>query len=1086
MLNIYTGREDIDKQRYMFARIKRQDLDDERKHPVFLVVPDQFTLETERSAFDYMDVPAFINPIVLSMNRLAEKVLAESGESPEYINQYGKYMLIARLLYRNKGRLELYRDLENSTKFIAQLSDAILNLKTHMISPEELKKRADASGSGEEEGALLSKKLRDLAMVYEEYEEALAEGVPDSTDIARRFKELIPESGILSHATIWAYGFDYYSPLYLEAISAMAARAREVNIVLTAEAGDPRFSLTNDMAEALLSYAGKAGAKAKTISIIKDAEDRGIDCAYLPADAKPQEIIHVERELFAGPVRPYEGEAETDHGAEKKGSALRFTMASGYYSEAEAAAREIIRLIMEEGLRFREILVVCNDQNKRAAAIKRVFDAYGIGAFLDKRREVGHNPVLAYITALPEIIIRGYRADDILRWLGTGLTDISEAEAEELENYTARYSLRGSAWSRPLRFGAKLYDGEALAQIERSVKYVGDTIAGFEKYFHGSGSKKAGARSRTEGLKRFLEDIGFPAKISEYAERLKAKGFLENADHMHGVWNEALGIFAQIDAAFDDTKMSAEEYATVLKVGFASIMMGVLPSSLDNVTIGTMQRTRTGRVKALFVLGANDGELPMFAEDDGLFDDFEKEALKNLGLAEFRREESLHFEEQLAIYKNLSKPTRLLWLSYTAFDPDGSKETRPSRIFERLRALFPDAVLEKSLAGDEQNRAFEHTKRFDFTLGPERMKSLIPQTLSPTSIEKYSRCPFAFLMEKGLKLGEIRKYEVDSMGIGEVYHEALRRFGEMMNAGGQPAESESAWKKATRGEVDLMVEGMFDDIGSARSDAAEAISDEGALLFDKNDPAAVYRLNRLKQIVRDICRVMTEQVRESGVEKMSFEADFGNGKAYGQLDIADLGVSGRIDRIDILPNDRAKVLDYKSGNDKFNFEDIRNGWQLQLMLYVLALRPEYTPVGAAYFRLFEPFINLSEKNAPETGEAIDRAVLDEYKSDGIILESALKENEATEWTGDEAGPVDGKAKGAKKKREKTKASTGERILTGAEFDELVDATKKRLEEIALTIARGDAPAAPKQKAGSDDITACTYCDYRSICNYDTE
>jgi len=1030
MLNIYTGREDIDKQRYMFARIKKQD---DRGRRIYLIVPDQFTLEAERSAFSYMDVSAFIDPVVLSMNRLAAKVLAEAGESTDHIDRYGNYMLLARLLYRNKGRLSLYHDLENSTAFIGQLSEAIFSLKAHLVTPETLESCASEADNSLG-GVLLGKKLRDVAALYAEYEAALKDGLPDGADITRRFIDLIPGSKMLSDSIVWVYGFDYFSPLHLNAIQAMTAVASEVNVVMTAEKGVPFFSLTNDMTDKL--------SEGRIISVAKDAEERGLDCSWLPEDEKPPEIAHIDQTLFAGPVRSYPSEA----------ASIKFVVAQNYYAEAEAAAKSILDLIYNEGFRFRDILVVSNDQDKRASAIRRVFSSYGIESFLDKRHDAGYNPVIAYITALPEILARGRRSEDVLTWIGTGLTDICEEDAEELENYVERYGLRGIAWQKPLSRGSDAYSEEGFARLSNTVKYAGDMIALFSERF-GAASKTA--RDRTEGLKKFLEeDAHLPEKIADYADRLETEGFLEYAARMRGVWDVALEIFTQIRVALGDVATSAEEYATILRVGFSSVLIGVLPASSDSVTIGTMQRTRTGRVKAMFVLGANDGELPMFAEDEGLIDDSEKEILEELGVTAFRREENLHGEEQLAIYKNLSKPTRLLHVSYTAFGSDGREDTKPSRIFERLRALFPDVPLEKA---EEHNGdgSFCVTERFESevsSLDPEKMRALLPSVLSPTAIENYSRCPFAFLMNRGLRLRELRRHEIDSRGMGDVYHEALRRFGEKMNEkGGAPADEGSAWNTATRADTDTMVCGIFRELETAN---CGSVSAEGALLFEKGDPAAVYRLGRLESIVRDISWVLTERAAADGAERILFETSFGTGGEFDKIHIGNegLGVSGRIDRIDVLPGGRAKVVDYKSGAEKWNIANVRNGWQLQLMLYLKAIEKEYEPTGVSYFRIFEPRVNLSEKGAPGTQEEIREATAAMYRSDGVAVEQASK---------------------------------GEKELTKDEFDALRAEVDKHLSGIAAALSRGETPAVPKQKAGSDNVTACTWCDYKSICNYES-
>jgi len=1038
MLNIYTGREDIDKQRYMFARIRAQDTEAERRRGIFLIVPDQFTLEAERSAFTYMDVPAFINPVVLSMNRLAVKVITEAGGSADHIDLYGKYMLLARLLYRNKGKLSLYQNLENSTAFISQLSEAIMSLKSHMVSPEALSECASAAGD-----TLLGRKLMDVSALYAEYEETLSGGLPDSSDITRNFIELIQGSKMLSDSVVWVYGFDYFSPLHLKALVAMSLVASEVNVVLTAERGDPFFALTNGMIDALSVASGE---KANIISVAKDAGERGLDCSWLPEDEKPSEIAHIERTLFAGPVRPY---------PDALGGALRLLAAQNYYAEAEAAAETIKKLISEEGFRYRDILVVCNDQNRRASAVQRVFSANGIETFLDKRHEAGYNPVLSYITLLPEILSRGRRAEDILAWIGTGLTDVPEDDAEELENYAERYGLRGSAWQKPLSRGKDSYDEEAFARISGAAKYAGDMTALFSERF---GSPSRTARARTEGLKKFLEeDARLPEKIEAYAARLESEGFLEYALKMRGVWDVALDIFSQIEAALGDLVMGAEEYATVLRVGFASVLMGVLPATSDCVTIGTMQRTRTGRVKAMFVLGANDGELPMFAEDEGLIDDGEKEELEALGLTAFRREENLHGEEQLAIYKNFSKPTRFLHVSYTAFGADGKEDTKPSRIFERLRALFPEVPLEKAVEDSDTVHLLPRFAADALSLDADKLKALLPPVLSPTAIEKYSRCPFAFLMDRGIRLKELRRHEIDSRGMGDVYHEALKRFGEMMNErGGAPSIEGSAWNTYTRGDTDSVVADIFRELEAETS----IISEEGALLFDAGDPAAVYRRGRLESIVRDICWVLTERAAADGADRILFETGFGYGGEFDRIKIGEAGleVAGRIDRIDVLPSGRAKVIDYKSGSEKWDPVNVRNGWQLQLMLYLKAIEKDYEPGGVSYFRIFEPGVNLSEKGAPDTPEEIREALYSQYRSDGVVLEDAFDGSQKT--------------------------AAGEKKLSAEEFRELRDTVDERLDEIAEGLALGRTPARPKQKAGSGDVTACTWCDYKSICNYE--
>ncbi|MCL2493740.1 MAG: hypothetical protein FWF33_06845, partial [Clostridiales bacterium] len=695
MLNVYYGREDIDKQRFLFARIAMQNRALENRRPIYLVVPDQFTLETERSAFDYLETKGFINPAVISLNRLAARVLAEAGQNTEHIDRYGKYMLIARLLHAEGERLEIYRRLEHSAAFIEKLSDAIMSLKAHMITPEAFESAIPSL----EEDSLLRRKCADLLRVYRGYEETLAAGKPDSSDIAQAFARAIPDSEMLRDAVVWFWGYDYLAPVQEAQIAQMALRCAEVGAVLTAEPGNPLFALTNRTADRLLDAARRAGAGTTKRSVRESAIEYGIDCAYRPQDERPPEIAHIEKALYAYPTRVYRKTADNVRQAPVP---LVFVRAADAEREAEEAAARITGLIRAENFRYRDILVLCNDAGPRAAVIERVFAAWELPVFFDRRRDVDHNPVLEYILALPEILSRGRRFQDIFRWIRTGLVPIETGDAEELENYALRYNLRGGAWGKPLRYGRGIYEETRFARIEEAAHRIAALLDAFAARF-AEGGKTAAAR--TEGLRMYLrEDAKLQDRIDALAAELEEAGEADYAAEMRGVWDVIQNLFDQIAFSLGALPMSAEEFTVVLRAGFSSVKMGVLPPTSDAITVGTMQRTRTGRAKAVFVLGANDGLLPLSGAGEELIAAAEKEALEKIGLTAFRSESGLLEEERLAIYKNLSKPTRLLYLSYTEADQSG-KQTAPSQVFRRLNTLFPELPVEKAAAHARESSA---------------------------------------------------------------------------------------------------------------------------------------------------------------------------------------------------------------------------------------------------------------------------------------------------------------------------------------------------------------------------------------------
>ncbi|MDR3225307.1 MAG: exodeoxyribonuclease V subunit gamma, partial [Clostridiales Family XIII bacterium] len=391
---------------------------------------------------------------------------------------------------------------------------------------------------------------------------------------------------------------------------------------------------------------------------------------------------------------------------------LRLIAAANYYAEAETAAAEVCALVRDgidisggarSGIRYRDILVLCNDMAERGPIIKQVFQRYGLPVFMDRRRSVEHNPVVEFILALPRITASGRRYEEVFTLLKTGLTDMDSDEVCELENYVIRFNIRGRRWDRDFTLGLKReeadgrvkgdYTQEELDALNASRQKVATLISAFEKRFKGGRA----AKERTGALFAFLtEQAKLPEMIDHYKTTLEDAGMLEYAAEMAGMWDVVTEILDQMGTVLGDLPMSMDEYATVLRTGLDAIRIGVLPTVMDQVVLGTMQRTRSGGAKAVFVLGANDGVLPASPQSGAILSEDEIYRLADAGHNVARTEDTTHMEEELAIYRNLSKPRVLLRVSYAASDSAG-KTIGPSPVFERLRRLFPETPVEKDM-----------------------------------------------------------------------------------------------------------------------------------------------------------------------------------------------------------------------------------------------------------------------------------------------------------------------------------------------------------------------------------------------------
>ena len=1155
MLNIHTGRENLDKDRFMFDRIKERL---SRGKRVILIVPDQFTLQAEKNAFAYLDTKGLMDLDVLSFSRLANRVFSEvGGNQKTFINNYGKYMMISRILLNENPDLKIFRDLEGSADFVEKINNFISEIKNHEITPDKLENII----KNEDGDSILSRKLEDISRIYDEYEKKMGSDQIDTADYLAMFISKISQASIIKEYEFWMTGFDYLTPRNMKAVLEIAKTAASIDVVLTAEAGNSFFKSTNVLAEELRVMSLEVGVQSKINMIDKkykrDRSNREMlshleanYCSPTPKaypqtpnaiDDTPNAIVDTpssKANLTSPPNHSQtsknnepEDEYKHDNKHSHENEYIQLISAANYYAEAETAAAKITQLIRDEGMRYRDILVICNDMEVRASVIKRVFSEYGIPVFTDQRRGVHHNPVLEYITALLDIMAEGLRMDLVFKLLKTGLTSLIIDEIEELENYAIKFKITGNKWKSEFKLTAGEYSDEDLVLLNEARRELVDLISGFQKGF----KKSKTGRERTEYLFQFLsEEAKLPEKINEYIITLEKDGSLEYGEEMSQVWKVVIGIMDQLVAILGEEELTEEEFSVILKTGFESVQIGMLPPSVDQILLGTMQRTRTGRIKALFVLGANDGVLPTYSGEETLLNEDERDILYNKGNIICRSDDQIMREEQMAIYRNLSKPSAYLFMSYSVSDTEGG-EIRPSIIFEKIHRLFPTSTVKKDILNREEEplnlvqaqfstvnhltdamRNFinddlmpkvwqnvykwfeEHenevAKRIVSGLSFRNNRDKIDTRLitqlykpsvdsqgekiisSPSGLENFSRCPFSFFMSRGIRLKERRIYELDSRDIGDVYHETLMHFGKSLSEDGLPPMDEnSKWNTITNEECQTIVSKIYDQI--------EDTYNQG--LF-KESNYEKYRSSRFKKIITDVAIKIKDQVQAGQVDRMYFESVFSQSGEFDPIIVENEGrsveVTGKMDRLDVLKGGYAKIIDYKSGSEKLAVDDIMSGWQLQLMIYMKAVtesKKPLKPAGVFYFKIPEPHLKTSKMTADEIKEELQKKMADDYVMDGMVI----NDKSVVEAITGELTKTGSKIISAKADKDDPQSATGKAVVDKEDFVAIENTVSSLITKLCTDMLDGDIKADPKESK-SKKITACTYCSYRGVCGYD--
>ena len=1098
MLKIWYGRENSDREKFIYESIEKDG------GLAMVIVPDQYTLEAERQAFRYMNSGVLMDVEVLSLSRLGQRLLKKTGLGRfTFIDRYGRYMLLSRIVSEKDGELTVFRGMKDRESFISMLSDFISEMKQYGVTPEELKAMGD---DGSSKSDILKDKLRDLSLIFGEYEKAIDGKYTDSEDRLSLYAKAAAESDEVKNTTFWIYGFDSFTPRNLSVIGALMENGRDVNVVLTCDYSpeyDELFALSKIVIKRLQETASERGIRYR-LSEIGDKTEI----------SKAPAMKAIEQSLYS--IAP-------ETGADPEG--LTVVRCANLYNEAESAAAFILKLIREEGLRYRDIAVICGDSGKRRSILGRVFREYGIDVFDDEKRSILSSPLATYVTALMNTVNGRLRAADLIAVHKSGLSDLTDDEIEEIENYAIKYRIRGNMWKKPFVKGQTEYGDDGLEMINSlRERAVAPTLA-MEELFKSSKT----VRDFLAGCYGFLSEGGAGERLKEIAELQSGEGLFDLAAETAQSWSMLMSAFDQMAELMGDEPFDGEKTLEILTAGLSQMEIGVLPTSADDVLIGTMQRTRMGEIKALLITGANEGLIPMAPPGDGLFSPEELEYFSGEGKDLCKTDGVRTMEETLAIYRNLSKPEKHLYISYSEADEEG-KEIKPSELIGNITRLFPDAEilpdvvnrddnldiiggrvntlrhfteeLQKAKKGEKIDPVWSDVKNWlaenspgdmrllkeglAFTnsqqpLGKERAKSLFskaegqggkPLSLSPSRIERFGRCPFSHFVAYGLRPKERRIFETAGREIGDLYHGCIMEVSRTLT-------EQNMWQTVTRDRCRAMVEDVV------RKSAATYR--EGVFDFSGEEK---YKTGRVIDACALVCWILVEQVRAGKIKESMYEEAFGTGRKLPEIRVdcaaGTVVIEGKIDRVDILPDDRVKIIDYKTGKEVFDIDEAAAGYRLQLMLYLEAAGDrkgkDRRPAGVFYFRIDDPRESREVMEGEDGAEKLADKIRKHFRMNGLMVnDPAVIDGIAGDFT-DASDVVPLKRK--KDGEIAAAASTGagaEFLISEEEFDELRNQVMRTVNNLCADLLDGKIDIRPKM---SKKVTPCQYCDYKGICRFD--
>lgn len=1132
-----------------------------------ILVPEQASFQMEQALLQFTGLPGVQRAQVLSFRRLAYRVFQEvGGAARPPIGDLGKLMVIRALVQRRSAELRLFGGVAGRSGFIQQLSRTITELHAYRHTPDELRARLEAlerEGLGD---SALGCKLHDLALVMGDLEDYLTGRFTDPDEYLTILTERIAGSRLMRGARVWVDGFAGFTPQEFAVLGAMMRAAEEVDVALCLDpqevaAGYPAsgpapsgdvtalFHPTIETMEKLEGMALEAGVPVAQPLVLPAAAGTPVDLLAPPRFREAPDLGHLEREFFRQPGRVFTDSVR----------AIRLVQAANRRMEVEAAAREILRLCRDEGYRFRDIAVTVPDLEAYHALVTAAFEERGIPYFIDRRAPVPHHPLVELLRSALEVITTSFSYEPVFRYLKTDLVPASRDEVDRLEDYALEHGIRGTRWItdepwtylRRFSLEEDVDPGEhQLAALEEINDIRSRAVAGL-RVFHakitssrGSGGRESGARGAagltvrqiSRALFELLEDLGVAERLEDWRQEASD---LNQANEHAQVYEGVLDLLDQMVESLGDVTITPAQYLEVLEAGLEGLTLGLIPPALDQVVVGTPDRSRHPNLKGALILGATDRAFPRSHSEDVIFNDREREELLRSGFETGPTSRVKLFHEQFLTYQALTRASRYLWLSYPMADEEG-RGLNPSVVWQRIRELFPAVPLHTvdrnpgSLGLSAIDSIRELASQVSRNLRAAMASGLEPGGESGrtgSSIDEVWLDLYQWiatdpdLREKTRPILAALSYvnTVDPLP-AEVTGQV---FGDRLVTSVTRLESFSACpfqhfaahvlrlqERATYqveaphlGQLHHAVLSRFvEEIRRRGLEPASLTMEEARALIDRaldeyaprlQDEILLssgryrYVLQVLRRTLYSAVEILQEHARRGAFRPVATEVAFGRGDgalpapSFAVSGGNSVGLSGRIDRVEAAAGEDGRVylrvIDYKSGPRKLELDKFFYGLSLQLALYLLvAVQNSKLLAGSeegegAGLLYFPVFDPVLRVRAPGTPEEVLKERRKKYRMDGLVLGDT---SVIKLMDREAAGSSELVPVGVNQDGSFRK---GSRVAGPRQIQALFTHLERRVSVLAGAILAGEAGVEPCRIKGK---AACQWCAYRRVCQFD--
>jgi len=1109
-LKIIAGRANTGKSSFIYDEIKTQSKNSKAK--LILIVPELMTYQAESNIIERFDLPGIMNIEILSFKRLERKILEEvGGLKMQDLSVFGKIMLLKKIFEENKDKLKVYGNSYKQSGFLKEFEELITEFKQNLVEGQSLVQAAQ-----DMDDEILIRKLSDIQLIYSEFIERTKNKYFDEEDKTNLFISLIKESAYIRNSNIWIDGFESFNRQRLHLIKNLCDYSKSVTLSLNIDSSYLDNLEEKDDFEAFkIIY--------DTYHTLKNF-DTDIEIISLSENKSPStEIKAIEKNIFSLNIEEYENNTDK----------INIFSSLNPYSETQKTAANIISLVRDENLRWRDIKVAVGNMEVYETNIKRIFSQFEIPFFLDVKRDILNNPLSKYILSILDMFIWNFKHDNVFEYLKTGFSPLNINQVQYLENYALQFGIEGDKWFREFKSFDK--DGNQITgeknNIERYRKLFAEDFEVERKKIHNLKT----ANEITKLIFKYLDKHKIKEKMEKAVKEFNNAQKYEEASEYSQCWNYVMEIFEQLLLIGQDTEISLNDYRKMLEAGLGEVEVSIIPPAIDKVEVGTIDRIAVTKPKALFIIGANDSNLDTKNTDKGLLLNDERDILLENDVRLTKGADYDTFKEKHMLYKMFSSPSHSLSVSYP-LGLESGESLQPSLYIDILKKIFVSVKESSDLSiSDELDLVSNYSGTYDYfvekmrnfidgyetdniwkdvyawyereekeifdimvkglnyknamnSLEPDIVKRIYENNMSMTvsKLESYAECQFKYFMENVLKPRERAYLKIEYYDLGNIYHSIVEKF---INKISEDKEDIIILDR-TKAEDEAVK--ITDDVLLEQADKLTAI--------DANHRNK-YMKEKIKRVMKRTCWTIVRQLNSSEFRPKFTEL---------QIDLVDeneekakkgvylppieipvetdkikevLKLRGKIDRVDVFENNDKlyiSIIDYKSSPNDIDLEDAQEGIQVQLIMYLKALLDKGEELfgkkpcigGVFYYYISDPVYK--DKNKEKEPE---EEIFKSLKLKGYVL----KDKEVIKYMDKNLGSTSSIIPAALK-------SDGEirddwtKALTEESFNNLIDTVYNKCKDMTKSIISGNININPYKKI--DGKTPCKYCEYISICQFD--